>query len=171
VASACRAAAQLGVWMMDVHTLGGRAMMAAAREALEDGPRRAKLVGVTVLTSMAAEDMREVGLRGTPAQAVLRLAALARESGLDGVVCSAREAAVLRERCGPAFCLVTPGIRPSGEAADDQSRVTTPAEAIALGAHYLVIGRPVTRAPDPAAALVAINAEIDAALAAAGNAQ
>jgi orotidine-5'-phosphate decarboxylase len=160
VAGACRAAAQLGVWMLDVHALGGRAMLEAARNALEAGSgRRPQLLAVTLLTSMSAGDMREVGIEGAPGAAVLRLAALAQASGLDGVVCSAQEAAMLRRECGHAFCLVTPGIRPLESARDDQQRVMTPAAAVAAGADYLVIGRPVTQAPDPVAALDAINRE------------
>jgi orotidine-5'-phosphate decarboxylase len=158
VAAACRAAAALGVWMMNVHASGGRAMMSAAREALAQHPR-VKLIAVTLLTSMAQSDMDEVGLVGTPEEAVLRLARLAHGAGLHGVVCSGLEASVLRDALGPGFCLVTPGIRPVA-IEDDQKRVLTPRAAIAQGAHYLVIGRPVTQASDPAAALRAINADI-----------
>ncbi len=161
VAGACKAAAQLGVWMLNVHVLGGRAMLEAARDAVAgSGGRRPQLIGVTLLTSMSADDMRDVGMEGAPAAAVLRLARLAQSSGLDGVVCSAQEAALLRREGGPEFCLVTPGIRPTQSARDDQQRVMTPAEAVAAGADYLVIGRPVTQAPDPVAALGAINREI-----------
>jgi orotidine-5'-phosphate decarboxylase len=170
VAGACRAAARLGVWMLDVHALGGRAMLEAARNAIAAGSgRRPRLVAVTLLTSMSADDMREVGIGGAPAAAVLRLAALAQASGLDGVVCSAQEAASLRLDCGQAFCLVTPGIRPADSAQDDQQRVMTPAAAIAAGADYLVIGRPVTQAPDPVAALDAISREIEGMRVTAGN--
>jgi orotidine-5'-phosphate decarboxylase len=166
VAAACRSAAALGVWMLNVHALGGRAMLQAARAALpSDGPRPL-VIAVTVLTSMNAADLREVGIDAEPEAAVLRLAALAEACGLDGVVCSAREAASLRSRLAAPFALVTPGIRPGGSGADDQQRVTTPAQAIALGADYLVVGRPVTRAADPLAALAAINAEVSQALAA-----
>ncbi len=155
------AAASLGAWMINVHTSGGRRMMSAAREALEGsaGPRPL-LIGVTVLTSMGAEDLRETGIEITPEQQVLRLATLARDAGLDGVVCSPREAPLLRQRLGDEFVLVTPGVRPKGASLDDQTRVMTPAEAIQGGADYLVIGRPVTRAEDPLATLSAINAEI-----------
>lgn len=158
VAAACRAAAALGVWMMNVHASGGRPMMSAAREALVDHPR-VKLIAVTLLTSMAQDDMDEIGLVGTPQEAVLRLARLAHAAGLHGVVCSGLEAGVLRAALGEAFCLVTPGIRPAA-VTDDQKRVLTPRAAIAQGSHYLVIGRPITQAPDPAAALRAINADI-----------
>lgn len=158
VAQACRAAARLGVWMLNVHASGGRAMMEAARAATVDHPRL-KLIAVTLLTSMGPADMAEVGLAGTPEATVLRLATLARQAGLDGVVCSGLEAAALRTALGAGFCLVTPGIRPVA-VADDQKRVLTPREAIAAGAHYLVIGRPITQAPDPEAALRAIAADL-----------
>ena len=160
VAAACAAAAALGVWMIDVHALGGRAMMEAARAALPRSGDRPRLIAVTLLTSMGASDMAEVGLGGSPQAAVLGLARLAQASGLDGVVCSAREAADLRRQCGKPFTLVTPGIRPAEAGVDDQARVATPRAAIASGADYLVIGRPITRAPDPRAALRAISAEI-----------
>lgn len=162
VAGACKAAAQLGVWMLNVHASGGRAMMEAAREAVGDGAGRPKLIAVTLLTSMGAREIEEVGLVGDAAAAVRRLARLAQASGLDGVVCSAQEAAMLRGECGQGFCLVTPGIRPAEAASDDQQRVMTPAAAVAAGADYLVIGRPVTQARDPAAALAAINRELSA---------
>ncbi len=158
VASACRAAAGLGVWMMNVHASGGRAMMAAAHDALASHPK-VKLIAVTLLTSMAQSDMGEIGLSGTPEEAVLRLATLARDSGLEGVVCSGLEANALRHALGREFCLVTPGIRPA-TGADDQKRVLTPAKAIAAGSHYLVIGRPITQAAHPVEALESINAEI-----------
>lgn len=153
VAQACKAAAGLGVWMVNVHALGGRAMMRAAREALEGVAARPRLTAVTVLTSLAAGDLQELGIAGGPEAAVERLALLARECGLDGVVCSPRETPLLRRRCGPGFCLVTPGVRPAGAAPDDQLRVMTPRQAIAAGSDYLVIGRPITRAPDPLQAL------------------
>ncbi len=160
VAAACAAAAELGVWMADVHALGGRAMMMAAREALAGRPAAPKLVAVTLLTSMGEADAAEVGLTGTPQDNVLRLARLARDCGLDGVVCSAREAALLRRECGAGFLLVTPGVRPETDAPDDQKRVATPRAAVGNGADYLVIGRPITRAPDPLAALRRICDEI-----------
>ena len=160
VAAACVAAAELGVWMINVHALGGRAMMEAARAALSRRRAPPKLVAVTALTSIGAADMEEIGLAGGPQDAVVRLARLAQACGLDGVVCSAHEAAELRRRFGRSFCLITPGIRPAEAAPDDQNRVATPGQAIANGADYLVIGRPVTHAPDPLAALRAINAEI-----------
>jgi orotidine-5'-phosphate decarboxylase len=163
VASACKAAAGLGAWMINVHAGGGRTMMQAAREALAGLAKPPKLIAVTVLTSMAAEDLREVGHDEAPEVLVERLAQLAASSGMDGVVCSAQEAARLRKSCGPAFCLVTPGIRLAGSAGDDQKRIVTPQAAIAAGADYLVIGRPITRASDPLAVLDRINADIAAA--------
>ncbi len=163
VASACKAAAGLGAWMINVHAGGGRTMMQAAREALAGLAKPPKLIAVTVLTSMAAEDLREVGHDEAPEVLVERLARLAADSGMDGVVCSAQEAARLRKSCGPAFCLVTPGIRLADSASDDQKRIVTPQAAIAAGADYLVIGRPITRAADPLAVLERINADIAAA--------
>lgn len=160
VAGACRAAAGLGVWMIDVHALGGRAMMQAARAALEREAQRPLLTAVTVLTSLAAAELPEIGLAGTPEQNVQRLATLALAGGLDGVVCSAQEARVLRAALGDRFLLVTPGIRLAGDAAGDQSRIVTPRAAIDAGANYLVVGRPVTRAPDPNAALARILDDI-----------
>jgi orotidine-5'-phosphate decarboxylase len=158
VAAACRAAAGLGVWMINVHALGGRAMMDAARAALESHPAT-RLVAVTLLTSMERTDMADVGLSGEPEDAVLRLARLARSCGLHGVVCSGREARAVRAACGACFLLVTPAIRPAaGE--DDQKRVLTPRAAMEQGADYIVIGRPITRSADPAAALEAINRDI-----------
>ena len=160
VAQAVKAAATLGVWMVNVHALGGRRMMEAAREALEGVERRPHLIAVTVLTSMDEEDLHEIGLAGSPAHHVEHLAGLARQCGLDGVVCSAREANDLRRMWGARGLLVTPGVRPRGSDAGDQRRVVTPGEAIALGASHLVVGRPITRAADPQAALEAILAEI-----------
>lgn len=159
-AQACKAAANLGVWMVNVHALGGRRMMEAAREAVASSARPPKLIAVTVLTSMAQEDLAGIGISATPAQMVLRLATLARDSGLDGVVCSAQEASLLRQHCGKDFCLVTPGIRPADAAADDQSRIMTPRAALEKGASYLVIGRPITKAVDPLQALQKISTEI-----------
>jgi orotidine-5'-phosphate decarboxylase len=156
VAGACRAAARLGVWMLNVHASGGSAMMRAAREAVAAFPRPPLLIGVTVLTSLSDAELGEIGLSGGAAANVGRLARLAAASGLDGVVCSAEEATMLREALGPGFVTVTPGIRLAGDAKGDQSRVVTPEEAVRRGAHYLVIGRPVTQAADPAATLQAI---------------
>lgn len=163
VAGACRAAAELGVWMLNVHASGGTAMMRAAREAVEHVRPRPLLVAVTVLTSLDGADLDEVGLAGPPREAVLRLARLARDAGMDGVVCSPREIRVLRDGLGPDFALVTPGIRPAGAATGDQKRVMTPAEAVRDGASHLVIGRPITGAPRPLDALTAIEGEMEAA--------
>lgn len=160
VAQACKAAAALGVWMVNVHALGGRAMMTAAREAIDNTPNRPKLIAVTVLTSMGANDLADLGITEAPHQLVRRLARLARNCRLDGVVCSAQEAAMLRQEQGPEFCLVTPGIRPASAAKDDQNRIMAPAEALRAGSNYLVVGRPITQAPDPLQALQAIRQEI-----------
>ncbi len=161
VAGACAAAADLGVWMLNVHASGGRKMMEAARQALdESGKERPLLIAVTVLTSMAELDLREVGVQDSPAQQVLRLAALSRDSGLDGVVCSAQEAGELKSQLGDDFILVTPGIRPAGSAVGDQKRIMTPQQAMQCGSHYLVIGRPITQAKDPLAVLNQINQQL-----------
>jgi len=160
VANACHAAADLGVWMLNVHALGGARMLAAAREGVARAARAPLLVAVTILTSMDESDLAGIGLAGTPEDNVLRLAALAAQSGLDGVVCSSREAHVLRERHGTDFRLVTPGIRPAGSEAGDQRRVMTPVDAVRNGSDYLVIGRPVTQADDPAGVLRTINSEL-----------
>ena len=162
VASACRAATKLGVAMLNVHASGGREMMIAAREAVGDQATRPLLIAVTVLTSLADEDMRELGIPATAQDHALRLAKLTQGCGLHGVVCSAREAPALRAACGAGFKLVTPGIRPADAAKDDQSRIVTPMDAIRNGADYLVIGRPITQAPDPVAALQSVNASISA---------
>jgi len=158
VAAACKAAASLGVWMVNVHAMGGSAMMNAAREAVDGSS--CKLIAVTLLTSMGPEDLREIGLTGEPLEVVDRLAALAKSCNLDGVVCSAMESAMLRTKFGKDFCLVTPGIRPAGSSQGDQKRIMTPKEAIASGSDYLVIGRPIREAPDPSRALQAILEEI-----------
>jgi orotidine-5'-phosphate decarboxylase len=167
-AHACAAATRLGVWMLNVHASGGEAMLVATREAVakaaaQGGLPRPLLIAVTVLTSLGAGDLAAVGIAATPEDQVLRLAKLTQTSGLDGVVCSAREAPVLRKACGANFKLVTPGIRPAGTDANDQVRVMTPEAAIAAGADYLVVGRAITGAADPAAALDAINASLGAA--------
>lgn len=159
-AQACKVAASLGVWMVNVHALGGRKMLVAAREAIVSSAQRPKLIAVTMLTSLAQEDLADLGINATPAEMVLRLATLARDSGLDGVVCSAQEAALLRKHCGNEFCLVTPGIRPAHDSLDDQSRVMTPQAAMQAGSSYLVIGRPITQAADPLQALLDINQEL-----------
>lgn len=159
VAGAVAAAADLGVWMVNVHASGGRAMMEAARNALPDNSETL-LIAVTVLTSMGPEELAEINVPVTPDQQVLALASLTRDSGLHGVVCSAKETLLLRQKLGSDFVLVTPGIRPAGDNANDQKRVMTPAEAIASGSNYLVIGRPVTQAEDPTEKLRVIMQEI-----------
>lgn len=155
VAKACQAAANLGVWMVNVHASGGQPMMQAAREGLDKafGDQAPLLIAVTVLTSMDTPTLHSLGIQRALPEQVLALATLTQQSGLDGVVCSAQEASMLRKALGPDFCLVTPGIRPKDSAKDDQTRIVTPADAIALGASYLVIGRPITQADDPIVAL------------------
>jgi orotidine-5'-phosphate decarboxylase len=165
VAQACAAATRLGVWMVNVHAAGGRAMLLAAREAVDrSAAARAAvpplLLAVTALTSLGAKDVAEIGYAEEPEALALRLARLAAACGLDGVVCSAVEAPALRRALGARFTLVTPGIRPAGAAVGDQARFITPEAAIANGADYLVIGRPITRAVDPAAELARINAAL-----------
>lgn len=161
VAGACRAAADVGAWMVNVHALGGRRMLAAARDALDGVDRRPLLIAVTVLTSLEAADLAELGLADAPAELAARLARLAADCDCDGVVCSPREAAALRAAHGDGFVLVTPGIRVPGSADDDQRRTLEPAAALAAGADYLVVGRPVTAADDPAAALQSLAREVD----------
>ncbi|MDV7103931.1 orotidine-5'-phosphate decarboxylase [Vibrio sp. TH_r3] len=155
---AIRAAAELGVWMVNLHASGGEKMMSASREILQPyGKDRPLLIGVTVLTSMEQTDLAGVGLDISPQQQVMRLAQLTKNSGLDGVVCSAQESSMLKAELGKEFKLVTPGIRPEGSAVGDQKRIMTPVEAIQAGSDYLVIGRPITQANDPAAVLADIN--------------
>jgi orotidine-5'-phosphate decarboxylase len=161
VARAVSALSPLGVGMVNVHAAGGPAMLkAAADAAAARGPCRPLVVAVTVLTSLDATDLAATGVSGAPQDQVLRLARLAKECGLDGVVCSAAELAALRAALGPDFLLVVPGLRPLGAAAGDQKRMATPAAARAAGADLLVIGRPITEASDPAAAARAIAAEL-----------
>ena len=158
VAAACRVVAELGVWMINVHSLGGRAMMEAAREALDlVSGKKPWLIGVTVLTSMSQADLLEVGITLSVEQQVLKLAQLTQQSSLDGVVCSAQEAKILRQQLPKEFCLVTPGIRPESSDSRDQKRVMTPQQAIMSGVDYMVIGRPITQAEDPLEALLAIH--------------
>jgi orotidine-5'-phosphate decarboxylase len=188
VRAAAREAAELGVSMVNVHACGGRRMMEAALEgacsalrhpvrgsALDrpvqgsagtgvGGDARPKVLAVTILTSLETQDLEELGISGTPVEAVIRLARLAQSAGLDGVVASPREISALRQACGPDFLIVTPGIRPASAATDDQARIATPASAIAAGADFLVVGRPITGAPDPVAAADAIVAEMDEAM-------
>ncbi len=160
VKRACAAAAKIGVWMLNVHALGGVPMMRAAREGVEHSARRPYLIAVTVLTSMSADDLRALGIERPLPQLVDALTGSALDSGLDGVVCSAREASALRASYGDAALLVTPGIRPDWATEDDQQRIVTPSQALADGASYLVIGRPITRHPDPPEALRLINESI-----------
>ncbi len=160
VAGAVRAAAALSPAMLNVHAAGGRAMMEAARAAAHESETPPWVLAVTVLTSLDAGDMTDIGVQGSPADQVMRLATLAQRAGLDGVVCSAQEIAALRRECGPDFKLVVPGIRPADSATGDQKRTMTPTEAARLGADVLVIGRPITNAPDPAAAAHAIAAAL-----------
>jgi orotidine-5'-phosphate decarboxylase len=151
----------LGVWMVNVHAMGGRRMLNSAREAIESSPHQPKLIAVTVLTSMTEDEVHEIGLSGTTADNVSRLAHLAKDCGLDGVVCSAKEASRLKQENGADFVMVTPGIRPGWAAAGDQTRIMTPHEAMAAGSDYLVIGRPITAAEDPLAALERLVAELE----------
>ena len=161
VAAAVRAAAALGAWMVNVHASGGRRMMVAAREALGPaGPGVPLLIAVTVLTSMEESELAETGVNLPLEQQVLRLATLAVDCGLDGVVCSAREASLLRRTLGRGPVLVTPGIRPAGSDPGDQRRTLSPAEAVAAGSDYLVVGRPITGASDPSVAVRAILSEM-----------
>lgn len=148
-AQAVCAAADLGVWMVNVHASGGRKMMETCVERLKAGNYNTQLIAVTVLTSMGREDLKDIGLDVEPFEQVQRLAKLTQESGLDGVVCSAQEAKMLRETLGQGFALVTPGIRPAGAAADDQKRIVTPKQAMLDGSTHLVIGRPITKSENP----------------------
>jgi len=161
VAKAVKAAADLGVWMVNVHASGGRRMMEAAKAILEPyGDKAPLLIAVTVLTSMDQNDLTELGIDLTPAEQVKRLATLTKSSGLDGVVCSSHEAQELKALLGESFKLITPGIRPAGSDAGDQRRIKTPKQALESGSDYLVIGRPITQAEDPVAVLNEINASL-----------
>lgn len=159
VAKACSAASNLGVWMLNVHASGGLEMMQAAKQAVGSSDTKPLLIAVTVLTSMNQDTLNQIGIHTDLATHVLNLAKLTQQAGLDGVVCSALEAQMLRSNLGSEFCLVTPGIRPANASKDDQSRIVTPTDALALGSSYLVIGRPITQAANPLSALEAINAE------------
>jgi orotidine-5'-phosphate decarboxylase len=149
--------------LLTVHTLGGLEMMKAARAVLGAGVHRPRLLGVTILTSMQSRDLAQVGIAGPPSDRVVQLAFLAKDAGLDGVVASAHEVEAIRRACGPRFLVVVPGIRPVSAESNDQTRVATPEQAIRAGADFLVVGRPVSAAPDPAAAARAIAEEIRAA--------
>ncbi|QMV51479.1 orotidine-5'-phosphate decarboxylase [Ewingella americana] len=160
-AHAVAAAADLGVWMVNVHASGGARMMTAAKEVLSSfGADAPLLIAVTVLTSMEGSDLADLGIQLSPADYAERLARLTRDCGLDGVVCSAQEASRFKATLGQEFKLVTPGIRPAGSKADDQRRVMTPVEALAAGVDYMVIGRPITQSADPAQTLRDIRASL-----------
>tara|TARA_B110000902_G_scaffold46820_1_gene53053 strand:- start:54 stop:761 length:708 start_codon:yes stop_codon:yes gene_type:complete len=161
VAKAIKAAADLGAWMANVHASGGRRMMTAAKEALDEHGGAMQLIAVTVLTSMDEADLLEVGVPRSPGEQVMHLAQLSQKCGLDGVVCSAQEAEVLKASLGADFKLVTPGIRLAASVADDQRRIVSPADAVALGSDYLVIGRPITQSENPLETLRQINESID----------
>ncbi len=160
VAAAVREAAQLGAFMINVHALGGIRMMEEARKAVEKSRNRPYLIAVTVLTSMKEEDLAAIGVPKKPTEAVLGLAKLANDAGLDGVVCSGEEARMIRRSLGKDFLIVTPGIRPAWAAVGDQARVTTPAEAFQNGADFIVVGRPITQAKDPVEAARRVLSEI-----------
>lgn len=162
VASACKAAAQLGVWMINVHAVGGVKMLQAAQAALQTLDNPPKLIAVTVLTSMDKAQLQTTGINIEPMQQVQYLAQLTADCGLDGVVCSAQEAEILRKTLGENFLLVTPGIRPAGSEQGDQSRVMTPTQAKIAGVSYIVVGRPITQAIDPLAVIAKINADLGA---------
>ena len=160
VAKACEAAAKMGVWMINVHAMGGSQMMKAAKKAIQNSKHQPIIIAVTVLTSMEQSDLAEIGMSGTPEENVIRLAKLAHASELDGVVCSAHEVGLIRQEVGQDFCLVTPGIRPEGSAVNDQKRIMTPKEALTAGSSYLVIGRPITQSDNPIKVLKNINKQV-----------
>ena len=161
VARASKIAADLGIWMLNIHASGGQAMMEAARESIDSlGDQRPLLIGVTVLTSFLKEDLEQTGIQSYPEEQVSKLAFLARDSGLDGVVCSAAETKLLRSQLQDRFCLVTPGIRRPEDAIGDQKRVVGPAQAIQNGSNYLVVGRPITSADSPNGALIEFNSAV-----------
>ena len=170
VRAAAQQAGLLGVSLITIHASGGRKMIAAAVEGVQAAAKASgaaqptRVLAVTALTSLSAEDLAEIGFQGSPEEVVVRLAKLAHSAGADGVVASPREIAAIRQACGPNFLIVTPGIRPAAGTSDDQARTATPESAIRAGADYLVIGRPITGAPDPAAAADAIAHEIETAL-------
>jgi len=160
VASACKSAANLGVWMLNVHASGGEPMLLAAREALSGFKQAPKLIAVTVLTSMDQYQLEQIGITQTPVEQVTRLAALTQQCGLDGVVCSAQEASYLKQEYGANFLLVTPGIRPVGSQLDDQSRTLTPLAARQVGIDYVVVGRPITQSVNPLEVIASINQDL-----------
>lgn len=171
VAGACRAAACLGVWMVNVHASGGRAMLSAARDAIDSSSHKPLLIGVTVLTSLSTSDLADIGVAGTAESQVIRLAKLCHDAKLDGVVCSAQEAPLFKTAFphSPDFVKVTPGIRLEGDAKGDQQRVVTPVDAIKMGADYLVIGRSITHAREPVQVLQDINFQLKALATAPAN--
>lgn len=160
VAGACRSAAELGVWMLNVHAGGGESMLLAARDAIEQAAHKPLLIGVTVLTSMNDQQLNTVGVHKAAKEQVLSLAALSEQCGLDGVVCSAQESERIHNQCGEGFVCVTPGIRPAGASVDDQSRIMTPAAAARAGSDFIVVGRPITQSADPLQMINAINQEL-----------
>ena len=157
VAAACHSAAELGVWMLNVHACGGDKMMQAARQAIQESNPALKLIAVTVLTSMDKEQLTKININTSPQEQVKHLATLTQQVGLDGVVCSAQEANMLREQLGSNFLLVTPGIRPEGSDRGDQSRVMTPLQAKEAGVSYIVVGRPITQSDSPLSVIQQIN--------------
>lgn len=164
VHGAVSAAAKLpGIRMLTLHASGGLEMLRAARDAVPAGPDAPALLAVTVLTSLNAPALKQIGMSGSPSERAFALAGLAQQAGLDGIVASAHEVRRIREACGPKFLIVVPGVRPASASLDDQSRVATPSEAMSVGADYLVVGRPITGAPDPRSAALAIAAEIASA--------
>ncbi len=160
VAGAMKALAPIGAAILNVHAAGGAAMMRAAAEAAATAERRAKIIAVTVLTSLEDRELPQIGVSGTALEQAVRLAVLAKDSGLDGVVCSPHEIKAVRTACGPGFLIVTPGVRPAGGELGDQKRVMTPKQAVEAGADILVIGRPITGAPDPVRAAREIAADL-----------
>jgi len=166
VARACSAAAELGVWMLNVHASGGREMLTRARQAIDESSNKPLLIAVTVLTSLSSEDLLEIGLKQSVDEQVRCLASLSQSTGLDGIVCSAQEAASMRANLGSNFKLITPGIRLANDSRDDQKRIMTPAKAISGGSDYLVVGRPITQAHDPLQVLLEIESEIESVTAA-----
>ena len=160
VANACKAAAELGVWMINVHASGGQKMMAAAREALNEFSNPPLLIAVTVLTNLSSEDLEAIGIHVSVEEQVKRLVLLAAKSGMDGVVCSPMETTMIKKLAIKDFILVTPGVRPLDSSMDDQTRTQTPAQAIKNGSDYLVIGRPITRSKEPLETIKSINSEI-----------
>jgi orotidine-5'-phosphate decarboxylase len=164
VYEACKSAVNLGVWMLNIHAIGGKEMLCAARQAVPADGSKHLLIAVTVLTSTSDQDLKDFGISYSAVDMVMKLAQMTADAGLDGVVCSAHETVQLRQTFGKEFYLITPGIRPADINADDQKRIKTPSEAILSGSNFLVIGRPVTQSNDPVATLIAIKDEIESVL-------